>query len=86
MIKKNALTGEKKIVPPFTDDDLKRLKEGIKAAIPMKPIGMYIVEMEALLTRLEAAERVCNTLLLVRDAASEEIQKHYRVWRRAAGK
>jgi hypothetical protein len=61
---------------PFTDDELKRLKECIDMT-PADP-GMFVKNIEALIARLEAAERcarACNCLSSARDA-----------WRKAAGK
>ena len=74
--------------PVCSDTDLKRLKEGIKAAIPMKPIGMYIVEMEALLARLEACERALKGFVdLEADKMNyDTVVSLLSEWRKAAGK
>jgi hypothetical protein len=58
----------------FTDDDLKHLKDDIVPYFPHK--------LEALLARLEAAEKVCELCI---DGAPE-VLKAKRAWRRAAGK
>jgi hypothetical protein len=85
--------GEFKVT--FSDDDLKRLKEYIKR----RPEGYIAVpDFEALLARLEAAERVIDRLNECnREQYDEEsvcsgwycnswIDSEIRVWRKVAGK
>ncbi len=65
----------------FTDDDLKRLKEGIsKGSIPICDNGFLL----ALLARLEAAEHfIDKTTDTYPHTKDSDV---YRVWRKASGK
>ncbi len=69
----------------FSDDDLKRLKDhvamssGSIVGIPLLP-----EEIAALLSRLEAAEKVIDEWLHPPDES--EIQEAYEAWRNAAGR
>ncbi len=79
------------MIGPFTDDDLKRLKErpwcshekhaprdcGVLASILES-------DLPALFARLEAAERCAELLGLVIDGS--QLDRVTRAWRKAAGK
>lgn len=68
---------------PFTDDDLKRLKD---ACANEKWGG----SMQALLARLEAAEQCCESAIRYEHVQDELWQKllneDYSKWRKAAGR
>jgi hypothetical protein len=69
----------------FSDNDLKRLKERIEHAdAPPKSngVGLTTVQLEALLARLEAAERYADRFEPIDDEDIELLQ----AWRSAAGK
>lgn len=68
---------------PFTDSDLKWLKDNIARSDRSKNIGGWFLdftEWDALLARLEAAERV---IAYLNDARLSEV---YEDWRKKAGK
>jgi hypothetical protein len=67
----------------FTDDDLKRLKEQRVIVHEGIHVAVKKVELQALLARLEAAERViAKHFELMNISTFEELQ----AWRKAAGK
>lgn len=68
----------------FTDDDLKRWRKELADGFAVKRTPLYRIfgtEMDALLARLEAAEKVI-------EACGQElnVSKPYEAWRKAAGK
>ena len=73
---------------PFSDDDLKRWKEKNIGAHSGKPFAQVIMrreEFEALLSRLEAAERIA-VLAPARWGLSETLNGLVEAWRKTAGK
>lgn len=76
---------------PFTDDDLKRLKEffqykGVDLAPRLPFDGSPFEKTKALLARLEAAEAVINECSMDYKGDSIEKLSEYQAWRKAAGK
>lgn len=72
----------------FTDDDLKQLKNNFRTNETWY-MDLQSEQMEALLARLEAAEHIielCDGGDANRHHASENYQKAYEIWRKAAGK
>ena len=68
----------------FTDEDLRRLKLRLSADYFVRNKFVDAQDMEALLARLEAAERVCDAW---GDSAGGTItQAAWHEWRKAAGK
>lgn len=68
---------------PFTDEDMKRLKEELKVQDVL-----LVPEIKALLCRLEAAEAWAKAgeHRHDMDASNHEWDKAYQVWRKACGK
>lgn len=62
----------------FTDDDLKRCKRLLAGEMSMQRHVLNNPEVEALLARLEAAERLCGSL---KESHSEEAK----AWRKTKG-
>lgn len=78
---------------PFTDEDLKRLKKDLDATRRVdhmfdNPIGEERFQtISALIARMEAAERVCDTARNRHHSLSwPEMFKAIEAWRKAAGK
>lgn len=73
------------VVGPFTDDDLKLLKE--KESMMGNHVPIYKPDLDALLVRLEAAERI---VLWLDGTPVDELRDGYEemvsIWRKAAGK
>lgn len=75
---------------PFTDDDLKRLKEELTCALRLDdkyayPLQVSHPTLQALLARLEAAEWVCDGLEN-RSDTPDYMKYRLKLWRKAAGK
>lgn len=75
----------------FTADDLRRLKEcvhpvtGLQVGLFHPPqTTMIKIDLVALLTRLEAAERVISNFAT--ENASSELSNAYIAWRKECGK
>lgn len=68
---------------PFTDDDLKRLKQRCEC-YPVHTNDGKQIDVNALLSRLEAAEAICNNFMQWRP----EMQNvpMMKAWRKAAGR
>lgn len=73
----------------FTDDDLKRLKVHLETDKEFHQNATWVehVQMDALISRLEAAEAVCQTVArrLLIDSSIDEIHAMEK-WRKSAGK
>lgn len=73
----------------FTDDDLKRLKGRCNSAraLDSEVDTVLIVEIEALIARLEAAEKVINVLEDTDDLTDwSELNPAMEDWRKVAGR
>jgi hypothetical protein len=66
----------------FTDDDLKWWNQRKACEIVAVPTGIF----DALLTRLEVAERAWHWLEIQELLSIKEIREDYEVWRGIAGK
>ena len=72
---------------PFTDDDLKRLKEDIRLSTTV----IDSVDLQALLARLEAAEKTCIDLghIIVhcnhKPEGWDRCEKSFKAWRKTKG-
>jgi hypothetical protein len=64
----------------FTDDELKRLKERIDF------VGLKDDEINALLARLEAAEKFCDAWQCECSQACDTCTEALNAWRKACGK
>ena len=67
---------------PFTDDDLKRLKDS--GPSPLSSRELKAKDFWALLSRLEAAEKICDDLL--KHGLTFRWHDAMEAWRKAAGK
>jgi hypothetical protein len=89
MIKKNPKTNEERIVTPFTDDDLKRWKDGTAPKFELNS-QKSIIEFEdyvnRLVARLETAEQGWYWIEVLEMRGSPEVAEDFRLWRKAAGK
>ncbi len=72
---------------PFSDDDLKRLKELLESGEEWKADEVDI-DLIALLARLLAAENVCRATKGIWDRGNMtlELDQALEAWRKAAGK
>lgn len=73
--------------PPFTDDDLKRLKE-VNKMFDRDFLDFMLVsgKLPALLARLEAAEKALEVSLATSKGNSLEAVELWNAWRKACGK
>ena len=73
---------------PFTDDDLKRLKEDMRPKKPWDYVRFDPDKIVALLTRLEAAEKLLkhSEKFCCETSMGLFLQDDLREWRKTAGK
>jgi hypothetical protein len=70
------------MTPPFTDEDLKRLKEQLGEYVQLFPGALSVTEFDALLARLEAAEAIVYYCDRVPHTQQEDLKE---AWRKAKG-